>query len=72
MRWKRWKADVVALDGLDAIAGIATTKWRCSTSTTVPRCRRGLLLYLAPRAGGLPLALPDLRSRLSQCTRIVP
>ena len=28
--------DVIALDGLDAIAGQRDDKWRCSTSTTAP------------------------------------
>ncbi len=63
--------EVIALDGVDAIAGNREDEvalfdfhnrapppaWPCCT----PR---------APCRDGLPLGLPDLRSRLSQCVRI--
>ena len=64
--------EVVALDDLDAIAGnrddeVALFDFHNRARTS------GVGVLYASRAtpDAMPLALPDLRSRLSQCTRIV-
>ena len=65
-------AALVALDGLDAIAGGRDDE--VAVFAFHERARRAgvRLLYTARTApDGLPLVLPDLRSRLSQCARIV-
>ena len=63
--------DVVALDGLDAIAGDADDELALFDFHNRARAASQNVVYtanLAPDA--LPITLPDLRSRLSQCTRI--
>lgn len=63
---------LLALDGLDAIAG--TREDEVALFAFHDRARRAGLrvLYAASVAPDhLPLVLPDLRSRLSQCARIV-
>lgn len=63
---------LLALDGLDAIAG--TRDDEVALFAFHERARRAGLrvLYAAPAAPDrLPLVLPDLRSRLSQCARIM-
>jgi len=65
-------ATLVALDGLDAIAG--SREDEVAVFAFHERARRAgiRLLYTARSApDALALALPDLRSRLSQCVRIV-
>lgn len=69
--------DLIALDGLEAIAG-THTHTRGNDEVALfdfhNRARSAgiALLYTAQVApDALALALPDLRSRLSQCTRIV-
>lgn len=63
--------DFIALDGLDAIAGRRDDELALFEFHNRARDAGKAVLYTArllPEA--LPLALPDLRSRLSQCTRI--
>ena len=63
--------DLVAIDGLDAIAGDRDDEVGLFDFHNRARASGIGLLYggfAAP--DGLPLVLPDLRSRLSQCTRI--
>ena len=63
---------VVALDGLDAVAGIHEDEVALFDFHNRARAAGIALLYAATLApDALPLTLPDLRSRLSQCTRIV-
>lgn len=65
-------ADVVALDGLEAIAGQREDEVALFDFHNRARSAGTAVLYTArdvPDAIGL--SLPDLRSRLSQCTRIV-
>ncbi len=63
--------DLVALDGLDAIAGDRDDEVALFDFHNRARAAGIGLLYAGFSApDGLPLALPDLRSRLSQCTRI--
>lgn len=65
------EADVVALDGLEAIAGDRDDEVALFDFHNRMRAAGGSVLYLATAApAGLPLVLPDLRSRLGQCTRI--
>lgn len=64
--------DVVALDGLDAIAGDRADEIALFDFHNRARSAGLNVLYAArdvPEA--LAIALPDLRSRLSQCNRIV-
>jgi DnaA family protein len=64
-------ADVVALDGLEAIAGDRDDEIALFDFHNRARAAGASVLYLAvasPQA--LPLVLPDLRSRLGQCSRI--
>lgn len=65
-------SDLVALDGLDAIAGNRDDEVALFDFHNRARAA-GISLLYAGRAApdALPLALPDLRSRLSQCIRIV-
>jgi DnaA family protein len=65
-------ADLVALDGLEAIAGNGDDEVALFDFHNRARQSGVALLYVG-RAGpvALPLVLPDLRSRLSQCPRIV-
>ncbi len=64
-------ADLVALDGLEAIAGQRADEVALFDAHNRARDAGRRLLY-AGRAmpDGLDLVLPDLRSRLSQCARI--
>jgi len=64
--------DVVALDGLDAIAGQRDDEVALFDFHNRARAAGVTLLYTATDApDALGLVLPDLRSRLSQCGRIV-
>ena len=69
--------DLVALDGLDAIAGGPDGHSREDEVALFDfhnraRSAGSAVLYTAGMApDALPLALPDLRSRLSQCARVV-
>jgi DnaA family protein len=63
--------DVLALDGLQAIAGNRDDEVALFDAHNRARAAGITLIYASrdnPEA--LPLSLPDLRSRLSQCTRI--
>lgn len=64
-------ADVVALDGLEAVAGSREDEVALFDAHNRARDAGRSLLYAARVApGALELVLPDLRSRLSQCARI--
>ena len=64
--------DVIALDGLDAIAGRRDDEVALFSFHNRARDAGTAVLYAARMTpDALPLALPDLRSRLSQCTRIM-
>ncbi len=64
--------DVVALDDLDAIAGHRDDEIALFDFHNRARANGVGVLYASQSTpDDLPLALPDLRSRLSQCTRIV-
>ena len=64
--------DVVALDGLDAIAGLRGDEVALFDFHNRARAAGVTLLYTASAApDALGLVLPDLRSRLSQCGRIM-
>jgi len=66
------RAAVVALDGVDAIAGNRDDEVALFDFHNRARAAGVSLLYAGRAApDGLALALPDLRSRLSQCARIV-
>lgn len=63
---------LVALDDIDAIAGEREDEVALFDFHNRARAAGVALLYTATRApDALPLHLPDLRSRLSQCARIV-
>lgn len=63
--------EVIALDGLDAIAGQRGDEVALFDFHNRARAAGVALLYTArAMPDGLPLVLPDLRSRLSQCVRI--
>jgi DnaA-homolog protein len=63
---------LVALDGLDAVAGERVDEVALFDFHNRARSAGIALLYTARVAPAqLPLVLPDLRSRLSQCTRVV-
>lgn len=65
-------ADVVAFDDLDAIAGDRPGEVALFDFHNRMRAAGAALLYGANAApDALALALPDLRSRLSQCTRVM-
>lgn len=65
------EADVVALDGLEAVAGDHADEVALFDFHNRMRALGGSVLYLATAApAGLALVLPDLRSRLGQCIRI--
>lgn len=65
-------ADLLALDGLDAIAGTREDEIALFHAHNRARDAGRQLLYAARVApDALPLTLPDLRSRLSQCTRVI-
>jgi DnaA family protein len=64
--------DLAALDGLDAIAGNRDDEIALFDFHNKARAAGLSLLYTGRAApDGLPLGLPDLRSRLSQCARIM-
>jgi DnaA-homolog protein len=64
-------SDVIALDGLDAIAGGRDDEVALFDFHNRARSAGIALLYSAQATpDALPLALPDLRSRLAQCARI--
>ncbi len=63
--------EVIALDGLDVIAGQREDEVALFDFHNRARAAGVVLLYTArAMPDGLPLVLPDLRSRLSQCVRI--
>jgi DnaA family protein len=65
-------AALVALDGLDAIAGDRAGEIALFDFHNRARGAGATLLYVARVApDALPLVLPDLRSRLAQCARVV-
>jgi DnaA family protein len=62
---------VIALDGLDAIAGMRDDEIALFDFHNRARSDGIAVLYTAQAApDALALSLPDLRSRLGQCTRI--
>src|SRR5690606_9694687 len=62
---------LVALDGLEAIAGQREDEVALFDFHNRARAAGGRLLYAAAAApAALPAGLPDLRSRLAQCARI--
>ncbi len=64
-------ADIVALDGLEAVAGNREDEVALFDAHNRARDAGRSLLYAARVApDALELVLPDLRSRLSQCARI--
>lgn len=64
-------ADLLALDGLDAVAGAREDEVALFDAHNRARDAGRRLLYAARVApDALPLTLPDLRSRLSQCARL--
>jgi DnaA family protein len=64
--------DVVALDGLAAVAGDREDEVALFDFHNRARSAGTALLYTAEAApDALPLVLPDLRSRLGQCARVV-
>ncbi len=65
-------ADLVALDGLEAVAGTREDEIALFDAHNRARDAGRRLLYAARVApDALPLTLPDLRSRLSQCVRLM-
>lgn len=63
--------DLVALDGLEAVAGRRDDEQALFNFHNRARDAGSGVLYAARvPAAGLPLSLPDLGSRLSQCVRI--
>lgn len=65
------EGDLIALDGLDAIAGERDDEVALFDFHNRARSAGLAVLYTAQLApDALALILPDLRSRLSQCTRI--
>lgn len=64
--------DVVALDGVQAITGERDDEVALFDFHNRARAAGAALLYAADAApDALALVLPDLRSRLAQCTRVV-
>lgn len=64
--------DLVALDGVEAIAGLREDEVALFDAHNRARAADACLLYAAlGNPAELGLSLPDLRSRLSQCARIV-
>jgi DnaA family protein len=63
--------DLIALDGLDAIAGNREDEIALFDAHNRARAAGVALVYVAPDIpDAIGLMLPDLRSRLGQCTRI--
>lgn len=66
------QAQLVALDGLEAVAGRRDDEVALFDFHNRARGAGSALLYVARAApDALPLVLPDLRSRLAQCTRLL-
>jgi DnaA family protein len=64
--------DLLALDGLECIAGHRDDEIALFDAHNRARASGATLVYAAAeQPDALALGLPDLRSRLSQCTRIV-
>jgi DnaA family protein len=64
--------DLLALDGIEAIAGSREDEVALFDTHNRARQAGAAVLYAArENPDALALSLPDLRSRLSQCTRIV-
>lgn len=64
-------ADVVALDGIEVIAGAHEDEIALFDFHNRARSSGNAVLYTARDApDALPLGLPDLRSRLAQCTHL--
>ena len=64
-------ADLLALDGLEAVAGDRADEVALFDAHNRARDAGRLVLYAAQApVDALPLVLPDLRSRLQQCARI--
>ena len=67
----RARVALFCLDGLEAIAGRAEDEIALFHFHNAARAAGARVMYAATAMpGALPLALPDLRSRLEQCTRI--
>lgn len=65
-------ADLLAIDGLDAVAGDDDDELALFELHNRQRdAGRGVLYAASAAPDGLGLGLPDLRSRLAQCTRIL-
>jgi DnaA family protein len=65
------QADLIAIDQLDAIAGQREDEIALFDFHNRARATNVVLLYAARSSpSGLALELPDLRSRLSQCTQL--
>jgi DnaA family protein len=65
------RAALVCLDGVEAIAGNASDEVALFHFHNAARAAGARLVYAAnAMPAALPLGLPDLRSRLEQCTRI--
>ena len=65
------RAALVCLDGVDAIAGHPDDEVALFHFHNAARSAGARVLYAASAMpAALPIALPDLRSRLEQCTRI--
>jgi DnaA family protein len=65
------RAALVCLDGIEAIAGRADDEVALFHFHNAARAAGTRVVYSATAMpAGLPLGLPDLRSRLEQCTRI--
>jgi DnaA family protein len=63
--------DLIAVDGIDAIAGHRQDELALFDFHNRARDAGRAIVYTATRTpDGLPLGLPDLRSRLAQCIRI--
>ncbi len=66
------QCDVVALDGIEAVAGRRDGEVALFEFHNRARSTGTALLYTARASpDALPIGLPDLRSRLSQCTHVV-
>lgn len=66
------EATLVALDGLEAVAGERDDEVALFDFHNRARAAGTGLLYVAQAApDALPLCLPDLRSRLAQCARVL-
>jgi DnaA family protein len=65
-------AELICVDGLDAIAGNRVDEVALFDLHNRARGAGAVIIYAAREApGNLPLRLPDLRSRLSQCVQFL-